>query len=106
MLPGSAQTVDSIGKGFFVIQGASAGASDIVTAAAFIDAYGNNATYANQKEHYFLIDVGTKDSALYLFQDDSGADNVVVADEMKPIANFTGVRTEDYTIADLINVFI
>src|SRR5690606_35297315 len=36
---------DAYGKGFFVIQGASAAASDSLSAAALIDAYGNNASY-------------------------------------------------------------
>lgn len=102
----SPSTPDSYGKGFFVIQGASATDSGIVSAAALIDSYGNNAAYANKASHYFLINIGDSDSALYLFKDDTGADNKVVADELAPIAYFVGVRTEDYTMADLISVFV
>lgn len=108
LLPSSAspRTPDSYGKGFFVIQGASAAASDIVTVAAFLDAYGNNAAYGKEESHYFLINVGSNNSALYLFQDDSGADNTVVPDELTPIALFVGVRTDSYTTSELINVFV
>lgn len=108
LLPSSAnpRTPDSYGKGFFVIQGASALGSDIVNASSFIDAYGNNASYAKQDDHYFLINVGSTDSALYLFSDDTGADNNIVPDELTPVAYFVGVRTENYTTADLINVFV
>ncbi len=100
------KTPDSYGKGFFVIQGASALGSDIVNASSFIDAYGNNASYLKGNTHYFLINVGSTDSALYLFQDDTGADDVVVPDELTPVAYFAGVRTENYTTTDLINVFV
>ena len=97
---------DAYGKGFFVIQGASATASDSLSAATFIDAYGNNATYDKEDVHYFLINVGTSDMGLYKFKDDSGADNNVVADELTPVALFVGLRTEDFTTQDLFNVFI
>ena len=96
---------DAYGKGFFVIQGASATASDSLSAAAFIDAYGNNATYDKEDVHYFLINIGTSDMGLYKFKDDSGADNNVVADELTPVALFVGLRTEDFTTQDLFNVF-
>lgn len=102
----SPKTPESYGKGFFVVQGASAVASDIETVAAFIDAYGNNAAYGKEESHYFLINVGNNNSALYLFKDDSGADNNVVPDELTPVALFVGVRTDSYTTADLINVFV
>ncbi|MBF6631351.1 MAG: hypothetical protein ITG01_09435 [Comamonas sp.] len=97
---------DTYGKGFFVIQGASAAASDSSSAAALIDAYGNNASYDKGDDHYFLINVGASDMGLYKFKDDSGADNNVVADELKPVALFVGLRTEDFTTQDLINVFV
>lgn len=96
---------DAYGKGFFVIQGASATASDSLSAATFIDAYGNNATYDKGDVHYFLINIGTSDMGLYKFKDDSGADNNVVADELTPVALFVGLRTEDFTTQDLFNVF-
>ena len=97
---------DAYGKGFFVIQGASATASDSLSAAALIDAYGNNATYDKEDVHYFLINIGASDMGLYRFKDDSGADNNVVADELTPVALFVGLRTEDFTTQDLFNVFI
>lgn len=97
---------DAYGKGFFVIQGASATASDSLSAATFIDAYGNNATYDKGDVHYFLINIGASDMGLYRFKDDSGADNNVVADELTPVALFVGLRTEDFTTQDLFNVFI
>lgn len=96
---------DSYGKGFFVIQGAAATTSDSFSAAALIDAYGNNASYDKGDEHYFLINVGASDMGLYKFKDDSGADNNVVADELTPVALFVGLRTENFTTQDLINVF-
>ena len=96
---------DAYGKGFFVIQGASATASDSLSAATFIDAYGNNATYDKEDVHYFLINIGASDMGLYRFKDDSGADNNVVADELTPVALFVGLRTEDFTTQDLFNVF-
>mgnify|MGYP001563809599 CR=1 FL=1 len=96
---------DAYGKGFFVIQGASATASDSLSAAAFIDAYGNNATYDKEDVHYFLINIGASDMGLYRFKDDSGADNNVVGDEVTPVAWFVGLRTEDFTTQDLFNVF-
>lgn len=102
----SPNTPDNYGKGFFVIQGASAADSGIVAAAALIDSYGNNAAYTKLASHYFLVNIGDSDSAIYLFKDDTGADNKVVADELTPIAYFVGVRTEDYTMADLISVFV
>lgn len=96
---------DAYGKGFFVIQGASATASDSLSAATFIDAYGNNAAYDKGDVHYFLINVGSSDMGLYRFKDDSGADNNVVADELTPVALFVGLRTENFTTQDLFNVF-
>lgn len=96
---------DAYGKGFFVIQGASATASDSLSAATLIDAYGNNAAYDKGDVHYFLINVGTSDMGLYRFKDDSGADNNVVADELTPVALFVGLRTENFTTQDLFNVF-
>lgn len=99
-------TPDSYGKGFFVIQGAQAAASDIVSAATLIDSYGNDAKYEKGAVHYFLINVGAENSALYRFKDDSGADSNVVPDELTPVALFVGVRTEDFSTQDLINVFV
>lgn len=102
----SPKTPDSYGKGFFVIQGASASTSDAQSVAAFLDPYGANATYDKEAEHYFLVNIGAADSALYKFTDDSGADSTVVPDELTPVAYFVGIRTENYTTQDLINVFV
>ncbi|TCS98804.1 hypothetical protein EDC36_104228 [Tepidimonas ignava] len=96
------RTKDDYGKGIFVITGGSVAQSDTATVAAFLDAYGNNATYGNKAVHYFFVNVGTQDMALYRFQDDTGADNRVVADELQPVAIFAGVRTESLTELDLI----
>ena len=73
--------------------------------AAFLDAYGNNATYLMSKSHYFLINVGSSDMALYRFTDDTGANNRIVADEVIPQAIFVGVRTEQLTEAQVIASF-
>ena len=100
------RTIDEHGKGFFAIRGAAASADDVVSVAAFLDPYGNNHTYGNRLVHYFLINVGSADSALYLFRDDTGADNRVTPDELVPIARFVGLRTEDFSSADLMNVFV
>jgi Ca2+-binding RTX toxin-like protein len=102
----SPKTPDDYGKGFFAVQGQAAAQDDIVTVARFLDAYGNNHTYTNSVSHYFLINVGESDMALYLFRDDTGADNNVVADELTPIVRFLGVRTEELSATDLANIFI
>jgi len=100
------RTFDEHGKGFFAIRGAAASADDSTSVAAFLDPYGNNHTFGHRLQHYFLVNVGTADSALYLFRDDSGADNRVTPDELIPIARFVGLRTEDFSSTDLMNVFI
>lgn len=92
--------------GFFVIQGAAATASDTISVAAFLDAYGNNHTYANSRSHYFLINVGSNDIGLYLFKDDTGADNQVVPDEIIPVAVFTNVRTDQLSLTDILYSFV
>lgn len=103
---GSNRTADDYGKGFFVIQNAAASGGDAASIAAFIDPYGNNAAYSNGKSHYFLVNVGANDCGLYLFTDDSGANNQVVADEITPIITLTGLRTENFSASDLVKVFI
>lgn len=100
------RTIEEHGKGFFAIRGAAASADDSTSVAAFLDPYGNNHTFGHTLQHYFLVNVGTADSALYLFRDDSGADNRVTPDELTPIARFVGLRTEDFSSTDLMNVFI
>lgn len=100
------RTPDDYGKGFFVIQGAAAAAADTITVAAFLDPYGNNHTYGKSVVHYFLINVGSTDMALYRFKDDTGADNQVVPDELLPVAVFAGMRTDQLTAADVLNIFI
>ncbi|MCE1169960.1 MAG: hypothetical protein LWW84_01325, partial [Azovibrio sp.] len=104
-LSSGSKTVDDYGKGFFVIQGAATGA-DVDSVAKLLDAYGNNATYGKSYSHYFLVNVGEKDSALYLFTDDTGADNQIIADELTPLVLLSGVRTEDFSAADLAYTFI
>lgn len=101
-----ARTPDDYGKGFFVIKNASATSDDVQTVAAFLDPYGNNHTYGKNYVHYFLINVGTSDMALYRFKDDSGADNRVVPDELVPIARFVGIRTDQLSMDDVLNIFV
>jgi hypothetical protein len=96
---------DDYGKGLFVVRNAAASTDEVVTVASFLDAYGNNATYGNKATHYFLINVGTSDMALYYFRDDTGADNRVVPDELTPIVRFVGVRTEQLTELDILQSF-
>ncbi|MDD3484001.1 calcium-binding protein [Azovibrio restrictus] len=105
-LSSSQKSADDYGKAFFVVQGASAAASDAASAAQLLDAYGNNATYGKSASHYFLVNVGEKDSALYSFTDDKGGDNQVTADELTPVLLLSGVRTEDFSAADLAYTFI
>lgn len=102
----SPKSPDDYGKGFFVITGSAASNADTLTVANFLDSYGNNNTYQKSYKHYFLINIGSSDMALYLFYDDTGADNNVVADELIPIATFIGIRTEDFTMSDLIHAFV
>jgi len=99
-------TKDDYGKGFFVVRNAAASAADTVTVSQFLDAYGNNAAYGKSAGHYFLINVGTSDMALYYFKDDTGADNRVVSDELTPIALFVGVRTEQLSELDIAKSFV
>jgi Ca2+-binding RTX toxin-like protein len=99
-------TKDDYGKGFFVVRNAAASAADTVTVSQFLDAYGNNATYGKSASHYFLINVGASDMALYYFKDDTGADNRVVSDELTPIALFVGVRTEQLSELDIAKSFV
>jgi Ca2+-binding RTX toxin-like protein len=99
-------TKDDYGKGFFVVRNAAASAADTVTVSQFLDAYGNNATYGKGASHYFLINVGTSDMALYYFKDDTGADNQIVSDELTPIALFVGVRTEQLSELDIAKSFV
>ncbi len=100
------KTGDDYGKAFFVVQGASVAVPDVNSAAQLLDAYGNNAAYSKGSSHYFLVNVGEKDSALYLFTDDTGADNQIIADELTPLVLLSGVRTEDFSAADLAYTFI
>jgi Ca2+-binding RTX toxin-like protein len=99
-------TKDDYGKGFFVVRNAAASAADTLTVSQFLDAYGNNATYGKSASHYFLINVGASDMALYYFKDDTGADNQIVSDELTPIALFVGVRTEQLSELDIAKSFV
>ncbi len=100
------QSGDDYGKGFFVIQGARAMSDDIQDVARFLDPYGNNHTYGKNFVHYFLVNVSDTDMALYLFKDDSGADNVVTPDELSPVVRFMGITTDQLTMADVIAAFV
>jgi hypothetical protein len=86
--------VDAYGKGIFVITGASVASTDLATVAAFLDPYGNNATYGNKKSHIFVFNVAGQGLAVYRFTDDTGADNKIVADELTPLVLLTGVTAE------------
>ena len=85
--------IDQYGKGIFIIKGAQAAAADTVTVAAFLDAYGNNATYAKSDAHFFVLDIATKGMAVYYFKDDTGANAKVVADELVPVVLLVGAST-------------
>lgn len=86
--------VDFYGKGLFLITGASAAAADTATVAAFLNPYGNNATYLSKETHYFMVNIQGQGAALYFFQDDTGANNNIVADELTPQVMLTGISTE------------
>jgi hypothetical protein len=85
--------VDKYGKGVFVIKGATAAAADTVSVAAFLDAYGNNATYAKSAVHYFVLDIANVGMGVYYFKDDTGANAKVVADELVPVVVLVGAST-------------
>jgi len=86
--------VDAYGKGIFVITGASVASTDLATVAAFLDPYGNNATYGKETSHIFVFNVAGQGLAVYRFTDDTGADNKIVADELTPLVLLTGVTAE------------
>jgi Ca2+-binding RTX toxin-like protein len=88
---------DEYGKGYFVIQGSTAASSSIDDVAALLDDYGNNASYGNKAQHIFLVNVSETDMGIYLFTDDTGANDRLLADELTPLAILTGVTTEDLT---------
>jgi len=91
--PTSANPIDAKGKGVFVIQGAAAASESTTDVAAFLDPYGNNAKYDNKAEHYFLVNVANKGVGIYLFTDDTGADNSINSDELTPVALLVGLNT-------------
>ena len=88
-------TPEQNGKGYFVIQGTSAASSDLDDVASLIDSYGNNATYTKSDEHIFIVNVNKSDLGIYLFKDDTGANDRIVPDELTPLVILTGVQTED-----------
>ncbi len=102
----SLKSPDDYGKAFFVVQGASVAAPDAISVAQFLDAYGHNATYGKSAEHYFMLNAGDKNCALYYFADDNQGNNQVAADELTPVLLLSGVRTEDFSAADLAYTFI
>lgn len=95
--PTSANPIDAKGKGVFVIQGAAAASESTTDVAAFLDPYGNNAKYDNQAQHYFLVNVFNKGVGIYLFNDDTGADNLINSDELTPVALLVGLNTSQIT---------
>jgi len=95
--PTSANPIDAKGKGVFVIQGATAASESTTDVAAFLDPYGNNAKYENKAEHYFLVNVANKGVGIYLFTDDTGADNSINSDELTPVALLVGLNTSQIT---------
>lgn len=95
--PTSANPIDAKGKGVFVIQGAAAASESTTDVAAFLDPYGNNAKYDNQAQHYFLVNVADKGVGIYLFTDDTGADNLINSDELTPVALLVGLNTSQIT---------
>ena len=97
---------DDYGKGIFVIRKAAAASDDVQDVARFLDPYGNNHTYGKNFIHYFLVNVSPTDMALYQFKDDTGADNVVTADELTPIVRFVGVTTDSLSMDALINSLV
>lgn len=93
------------GKGVFVIQGAEVDSADKYKVAQFLDAYGNDATYDKNAVHYFLVNIKDTGIGIYMFKDDTGADNVITGDELTPVAVLDGLTTEDInlnTSADFI----
>ena len=88
------------GKGYFVIQDSIAASSSIDDVAALIDNYGNNATYGNGAQHLFLVNVSETDMGIYLFKDDTGANDSIISDELTPLVILTGITTEDLTQAN------
>ncbi len=85
---------DAYGKGVFIITGASVPTTDLATVAAFLDQYGNNATYGDKKSHIFAFNVAGQGLAVYRFTDDTGANNTIVADELTPLVLLAGVTAE------------
>jgi hypothetical protein len=84
---------DAAGKGVFVVKGAQAPAADVASVAAFLDPYGNNASYSKSTKHYFVFDIANVGMGVYLFTDDTGANAKIVADELTPLVVLTGVST-------------
>ncbi len=94
---GADNTSDSYGKAFFVIQGASIASSSTSDAAALIDAYGNNAKYGDSEEHIFLVNIQNVGIGIYAFEDDTGANNTVISDEIQLVGTLNDVYTESIT---------
>lgn len=99
-------TADTFGKGVFVVQGASAPDASSASVAALLDPYGNNHTFGAGQIHFFLANIGSADSALFLFINGASADNTISAAEVTPVVLLTGVRTEDFSAQNLMTAFI
>lgn len=102
---GADNTPDSYGKAFFVIQGATIASSSTSDAATLIDAYGNNATYGESEDHLFLVNIANLGIGIFAFEDDTGANDRVVSDEIQLLGTLNGVYTEDITMNNA-NFFI
>lgn len=91
------RTPEDYGKAYFVIQGAKANSASTTDVAALIDRYGNDAAYGKSDSHLFLVNVSDTDMGVYIFTDDTGANNRIVSDELTPVAVLTGITTADVT---------
>jgi Ca2+-binding RTX toxin-like protein len=82
-------TAFNTGVAIIVIQGALAAADTTASAAALIDAYGNNQTYGLSDKLMFVIGVGSNTS-VYYYQDDAAGDNRVTGEELTHVVTLTG----------------
>lgn len=89
--------IDAYGKSYFVIQGATAASDSTDDVAALLDDYGNNATYTDNDNLVFLVNVNETDMGVYLFDNSEDSDSTISADELTPIAILTGLSTEFVT---------
>lgn len=89
--------VDEYGKSYFVIQGATAASDSVNDVAALLDDYGNNATYTDNDNLVFIVNVNETDMGVYLFNNSEDSDSTISAGELTPVAILTGLSTEFIT---------